>query len=520
MASLEKKSTIGLLLGLPGSGKSWLMTRYLLEEWIPDHEGKFITNLPLNLDKIVKYCEKFHGMTEEETRDRIMLVPQHIHEAWVAGEAAPDSWFQGLWHEYCDLHDIDPDDEEAYAEMHPLCGALIVLDETMEFCPAKPPPNQKETVTGLLKYLTVARHSGSRLIFCTQDQDLVHEGLVRLCGFQIHLTNLGDSRIPWLGIRVDTVFQFLAKTRWLPYLQWVHEQEFLVKARRRTLDRESRWILWPWVFQFYTSTSKDKGKQGKEELPAYLRFGWWRFLGWCFKQNWFALTKCGLFLLLLGLLVWPGQGFFYGWRWAMKELPKHLIPKVSEMAPNGQPKASEKEGTRQAGQPERLEELIEQNQNWQKLNKELTISLADAVAERERLEKELQESSQITLMNGSGVMLTNGDWVDVGGAISAGPYRGRIIEAVNVRSRRAVLDDGTELRLRQPRSLGPDSVPVVAERQRPQPTPAAPPVVQGSLPGVASNPDSEGWYSIRGTGQPQQSGRADRAGVLQPVNQR
>ena len=33
-----------------GSGKSWLLTRDLIEDWIPDHKGVFYSNLPFRLE--------------------------------------------------------------------------------------------------------------------------------------------------------------------------------------------------------------------------------------------------------------------------------------------------------------------------------------------------------------------------------------------------------------------------------------------------------------------------------------
>lgn len=519
MSALTKKSTIGLLLGLPGSGKSWLMTRWLIDEYIPDKTGKFITNLPIKVPEIVRYCSKRYGMEPAEVEDRLIVVPDEINEQWRHGQSTPDTWFNNLWYDYCEKHDLDPEDAEAEAAWHPLCGSVIVLDETMQFCPAKPEKEQKPAVDGLLEFLTTARHDGARLIFCTQDSELVHEGLVRLAGFQIHLTNLGDSRVPYLGVRVDTIFQLLAKTRFLPYLQWVHEQEFLVRARKRELEREARWILWPWVFDFYSSHSKPGERRGKEAPPEYTVYSWPRFLVWFVKQNLFGLGRCFVYLVLILIFIYPGMGFMKMVQWSMREIPALIMPKMSTMkdatAPDGSKieRAGETAG-KTATDPA---ELIEQNE---KLREGLRIAageLLDATTERDRLEVELQASSQMALIDLRGIILSNGDRVNVGEPITAGPYRGRILERCGVETGIALLSDGTELRLRNPRPLGADEPSdVVAERPRPEPTPAIAPNVRGALPGNASGQDT-GWYS-GGSG----FGRAGNApiNIPQPVYQR
>ncbi len=512
--SLNKKSSIGVMLGQPGSGKSWTATRYLVDEFLPNKKGMFLTNVPVNVEAIADYVSYRDDCDPEDVLERIHVIPRHLVKEWQSGAGDFDEYFDQLWVRICDAENLDPDDPEAIKHRHPLSGACVMLDEAKKFLPRSPEKYQKPFVERVFKWLATVRHEGCRVIFIAQTDDQLHKELMSLAGFRIDLSNLGDLPLPRVGIRADTVFQFWAKLGF-HYWQWVQEEEFVTISRKPELTKSRRWFLSPHYFQFYDSTDKEDGTSGHEQVPEYIEFGWPRFLLWVIKENFWGLAYAlGVFLLAF-VFVWPVGLLWTIWSWAMLELPKLITPDFQAAATA--PKDPGQGGTTPGrGTPE----LVKQNETMRLTLKEMAVKLADLEAMNQRYEEQAESASQITLIDKSGVILSNGDRVNVGERVAVGPFQGRRVESVDPRGRLAVLDDGKQLRLRssiftepeQPEQIQPAAL--VAERQRPEPTPAARPVVPRPL--RTSEPVNEGWYSVRGA-SPRQSRPADPV-ILVPVD--
>src|ERR1044071_2512890 len=98
--------------GLPGSGKSWSLVKYIVEEWIPNHTGIIYTNVPVNVEAL---ADHFAGLAPSDRRNvvrekiasRVVRIPDHLEQEWVDGLSTPEDYFDGLWRLLCDEAGIE-----------------------------------------------------------------------------------------------------------------------------------------------------------------------------------------------------------------------------------------------------------------------------------------------------------------------------------------------------------------------------------------------------------------------------
>src|SRR5689334_19352639 len=69
-----------------GSGKSYYETRWIMEVLLRTNQF-LLTNLPLKIEEIIKYCLKRKITTEESIRHRILILPESVIESWKSGKS-------------------------------------------------------------------------------------------------------------------------------------------------------------------------------------------------------------------------------------------------------------------------------------------------------------------------------------------------------------------------------------------------------------------------------------------------
>jgi hypothetical protein len=350
--SLERRDTVIIRTGLPGSGKSWSLAKYIVEEWIPNHAGIVFTNVPLRPEAIAKhFADKVpaakRAAVTEKVLGRVKVIPQEVEQAWLDGESTPGEYFETMWATMCreagvvlngkpaetpgDLTEDESNCREAGLE-HPLSLALVVIDEAGKMWWAEPDKTRKPVNEAVKKWLATIRHLGCRICFVCQDEMQIDAGIRRLRAAEILTTKMNTQPEPVTGALVDHWCQIWAKlTGYYPV--WMREEEFVKEGKDLVSVRVYSGLMSPRYFRFYNSHNNVGGVSGREELPEYKRFGFFRFFFWVFSQNVFNWGWRFAVLVFIWVIFFPP--FYVGIRAAQIAIDAASNLNVAGFAANG-----------------------------------------------------------------------------------------------------------------------------------------------------------------------------------------
>lgn len=136
-----------LIVGPPGSGKSYHRVRWIVDSFLPNRSGALYSNLPLDADTI---AEEFEG-TETKVEGRLCSIPREVLAEWARFEGGP-------WDYFADRED----------GTNPLDKAHVIFDECHVYLPkgAKSPAAWRKRWED---WLGTIRHRGCTVEFITQD---------------------------------------------------------------------------------------------------------------------------------------------------------------------------------------------------------------------------------------------------------------------------------------------------------------------------------------------------------------
>lgn len=483
--SLDSQTTIQLMIGRQGAGKSWSIARYVAEEWIPNHAGRVFTNVPLKVDAIADYCLRHYKIPREETIDRIRVIPWEVEERWEAATECPKEYFDALYDEWLQDAGINrehydtlgelQDAAEAVEVFHPLETALVILDEAYNYWPSARSTDEgkKRQAENVNQWLSTIRHEGARLIFVCQNEMQLSKGLRDYVAAEIFLTSLGDWPLPFIGMPVDDLLQIIAKITGF-HLKWVRESVEIADGKELAQVAPAQtWFLDSRIFNLYESRHKRGGGRGKEEPPAWKRLPWPKFLKWWVGRNWLGVSKAALVLLAVLVLIYPGGYFFKGLAW--------LRSSATDFIMEANAKKRGKSAAAKA-KPEADETAVELTPKVT----ELLGVVEDLTRERDRLRAALDRGAELVLIDAEFIQTADGRRYGKGATIRDGKHEGKKISSFSAALRSARLDDGTELRLSPRQPLEPARAPELSR-----------PLSGGTVGGW----DDTGWRSAKPLGQ-------------------
>lgn len=277
MKTTHQSFSISFVCGPPGSGKSYLLTRDVIDR-LQNSTGKVVTNLPLVVDKVAPFVAGKLGVEPAEVAERIILLEREKLVAWQDGRGGP-------W-ELKELAD----------------GNDFILDECHLFCSKR----RRNNIAEWERWLGEVRHEGwRRIVFVTQDESKVGQPITAHAELRFELTNSERLRDPFLKIPLSYWYELIASfTR--EYSSSVVLTEYRrVKGRLREQHAE-RFRIDPAWFEFYRSYEATGGGAGTGEggskivreferrpvllprriegrltLPVWMwvaRVHWWRFV--------------------------------------------------------------------------------------------------------------------------------------------------------------------------------------------------------------------------------------------------
>ncbi|MDQ3333272.1 MAG: zonular occludens toxin domain-containing protein, partial [Planctomycetota bacterium] len=276
--------TVSTVTAPPGSGKTYSRVRWLLEEWLPNGEGVFFTNLPLDVAAIAEYAARKTKVEPNAIEARIRLLDQGVEKLWMRDLTEGGS---GPWE---------------YFESVPLDGARIVIDEAHLFCGPSFSEAHKEAWANWCKEL---RHrKGSSVELIDQDTSGICKEVTSVGETRKILTNGETDRDPWFRITLADWYELVAAfTR--SYVPTIIENEERKVAGKWKSCHRRKWRRDPEFFRFYDSYSAPKEGQaqgGAPETPhQFQKRSVVGVVRWFLWRNCFAV---GCRAAIVGAVVW------------------------------------------------------------------------------------------------------------------------------------------------------------------------------------------------------------------------
>ena len=478
-------SVITLTTAPTGTGKTYVRCgRFLWDEWLKETDGVHYSNFPIRFEPwedewgrsgrgLVAEAVDRLGMTEEEVRHRIQVIPSEETALWErdSGEFGPWSTFANV--------DLD--------------GAHIAIDESHLYWPAK---GANKRCKALLDWIADVRHRGCTVEFITQNRMQVSADLRRAANMEIRLSRWDEKYEPLFGIRLGDYLEVLAAFTG-QYRGIVREDHLVSDGERMSIVKSKNWDFDPFYFSLFNSHSAPAkgGKGGLGAKPPHVRYPGRKIFRWFLFRNWFCL---GWRLSMVAALYWfvfagGAAGFVQGIQKEFIEITRRqqleatgsiggesdgsvFIEEGSteaaaydeakeqgrggELTPVAQETPEVSISTIVVGEGDEQYKFTVQGSKDEALQQLERIAMVYAVKYKRRMEameaaenelqnlrRKLGELGSVVLVSPQGAQFANGDWYAIGELINWGPYQGTRLESVDLRRRSVRLSDGRLLRV-------------------------------------------------------------------------
>jgi hypothetical protein len=273
-----------LLVAPPGSGKSFSIVHYIVDDWLLNDEGPVWSNLPLRVDNICEYLKK-RGKDPEKlrVRERLREIPPETIKSWIDDTQSEAS---GPWEFF----------QEVDGEQEPdkLTGAFVVIDECHNFVTSKSHPKHKKKWSD---WLGEIRHREAVIRFISQHEMKVATVIRNHCAVFRNLVSGDVRRDPFFGIQMGDWYELKAKIsgEWNPV---VFEIETADIGGKRKETNQRRFTLGEPYYSLYNSYSQaegskgkgsDSSKGGKKTKQKFQQLSWPALLWWFVSRNFGAL---------------------------------------------------------------------------------------------------------------------------------------------------------------------------------------------------------------------------------------
>lgn len=448
---------IKLTEGVIGSGKTCCCVRMLVDDFLPNQAGLFITNIPIYPDKIAEYmAKKKGGGGKDEILRRLVLIPEEILEEWregIPGNEKVKQYLTGL--------DLD--------------GAWILLDEAQFFFGTD---KSKEWLGEVKNFGSVIRHYGATLDLVTQAENMIALEVRHLVAqSRVIIPNEG-RRLPYLKIRIGDLYELWAKCGY--EYQAASAMQERIKVGKKWINQGHPVMMYraPEIFALYNSHGAVNADKKRSPQFEYQKRSWPSLLKWFWKRNWFHLGKC-VSILLLGIWMLLCGGLPKVLKFVTGHIAGSIVNVNMAATPGADTEAETVKEARPAvekdaaASPEQMKAIID---NYQIMTDGLQARIMSSRTAAERaehtlkktLEREEQNAGIVAALEDS-LMFASGEIIKIGEGVRYGKYQGRMLEKVDLRRREAHFIGGLVLRIgRLP--------------GRPDENPGGVPGVQGSVP--------------------------------------
>lgn len=429
-------ASVQITCGTPGSGKSFSRGAvYLVEEWLPEEEGLFITNFPYtpeNREEIAAYYAERKKLSVDDARAvidaRLISIPAEIKSGWMDGTLAPLEYFSTL----------------------DCSGAHIAIDEIHNYIPQKATLKTEQAWNAFIGEI---RHLGATFEALSQDEYNINGVIRKRAEIKRYIVKRESELIPFLKIPVGDVMQFVYKFRGR------RDQFSRVYEYKRVSD--TQWVkqndynvpLSPFYFKFYDSHAGPEAggaSGGKERKQPYQKYSWLGLCIWFLRKHTFRFA-----LVSAALCAFVWFCFLGGVSTVIQK-----IASVATVALGGG------NFTGEADTPQTPEQKLVS------LEKEKSVAIQERDAIKTRLKATesvtvelavmkatLESMTALTAITPDSILLKDGSIVVIGQPIPTGTYANEKLSAIDMHRYCATLANGVVLRLPayQPPTQTPES---------------------------------------------------------------
>jgi hypothetical protein len=442
-----------LTTGVMGAGKSYMRcASFLADSWLAEPTKRVhLSNFPVDFDGLSKVAERKYGMSAEEVRYRVRVIPKDVMEQWrnagctrIGKENGREALaaVSGVWNW------IGSGDERApsFEEMQ---GGHIAIDEAHHLLPSNEAKLRRDAWN---YYIGEIRHEGMSIEFLTQHLNKMDKRIPTQAAQRYTITNQETERDPFFGVLLSDWYQLRAKLEgyWSPGIIELEERNVNGKWKTSSVRKAN---LLPEYFRIYNSfNAPEKRGEGQRPKRQWEVCTWSELLRWFAWRNWLRMVFSRLTGALLVIVFCLGGGL----QWALL----FFLSSFGAMAAPGDVAMPKKDKRVGVEQKETVEiQTIEQTANSYTYTEggesktitmdELPILLMEANQLRESLRIAEQESidktQQIEVLRGDGVSLVgmtpdsawlnSGEIITVGKQVWTARIAGDTVETIDYESR-------------------------------------------------------------------------------------
>jgi len=306
---MMKRHTTQLLTAPAGTGKSYMVTRDLVDEFLPSGSGVVFCNMPYGLvpeshssppeylgetfaERIGAYVARKYGGDAEDIAARIEIIPDDVLKSWMR-DGGDD--YSGPWE---------------YFEGVELSNALIIIDEAHNFCGRT---HGKDKKRRWMEFCGELRHRGHSCIqFVTQSPNKLAKEIIDEAGKRQALVDAEEERDPWFGIQMFYWYELRAKI-FGTYRSCFVRLDLRDVDGKKTQSHVKRVPRLQEIFALYDSFNAtaggDAGSAG-EQKREYEKRGWLSFLWWFCSRNASSFFKPIIVVSLIYLSLFHGRQAF------------------------------------------------------------------------------------------------------------------------------------------------------------------------------------------------------------------
>jgi len=422
---------VKLTEGVIGSGKTCCCVRLLVDDFLPNKDGLFITNIPVYPDRVADYVSAKTEKSRDDILRRLVVIPEDIQEEWregLAGNRTIETWLIG--------HDIE--------------GAWILLDEAQFFFGND---KSKEWLGEFQKFASIIRHHGATLDLVTQAEQMIALEIRHLVAQSRVIIPSEGRRLPYIKIRMGDLYELWAKLG--GRYEVVSAVQERIKVGRTWKNQGDPVMVYrsPQIFELYNSHGAAGGKL-TGPMFEWQKRSWPSLLFWFWRRNGWHLGKGGV-LLAVGMWFFFFGGLPFVMQNVVGAITQGLVVGGGSVKPAEPLEASAEIGPAK----DVISELTrEQLFEWARNEESNVIKARDeAVEARRRLsevEAELklakdreERDAEIVATMGDSIMFSSGEIVRIGETVRHGHYKGYVLERIDAAGRTVHFADGRRLPL-------------------------------------------------------------------------
>jgi hypothetical protein len=476
-------ATVKFTVGVPGSGKSYTRTRWIIEEFIPNEEGILYTNLPLNKPVIVDHFVK-KGYSEKVLNERIQIIPEDTLKLWQvlevvdkAGNQMPpknDSFT--AYEEGTNAALLDYTDKQyefvgpwLYFQDKDIEGSHILFDEIQNFVNMRSYRGLK-TLWG--NWLSTIRHTGATIEFMTQREARVPKEVKEIAETRLDIVPNKSERLKYLPILNYDYYQLCKGLFNMDLNSSTVFESSASAGGKLKKGTPKKYRFDPRFFKFY-NTSGESGKGDSRKKEPWEKLSKFGLIRWFVGRNWQSCILASLYATALYFICFSG-GFLKFQHWIQNNVGGNANSieykakkkgmtveeyRLWEVTEHVKRQLQEESNLKQIEVEKKHEkELSKLKEDIEILKKRKIVasvgSAPGALEDKKTVEevKELEDDKQkkaysIVFLPESEdyAILKNGVKIRVGQTFRKGPYEGIIVKTISFDNRNVVLGDDSEL---------------------------------------------------------------------------